>query len=75
MIARRVRRASVVDEFVAELCRQIKGGINVSELARKSGVTRAYIYRISRREQVPTIAVAERIATHLGFEFRMIDIS
>lgn len=64
-----------MDEFVAELSQQIKAGINVSELARLSGVTRAYVYRISRREQVPSIAVAERIASHLGFDLRMVDNS
>lgn len=65
-----------MDEFIGELKRRIdSGGINVSELARESGVTRAYVYRIARQEQVPSIAVAERIATNLGLEFRLVNVS
>lgn len=56
-----------VQSFTAQILAKIdETGISRTELARKSGITRAYLYRVLSGSQVPSIAVASRIAEALG---------
>lgn len=58
-----------VNEFVAKLAKKIEDdGWNVSELARKSGVARPYIYRILSGQHVPSLEVAYKLADAVGLQ-------
>jgi transcriptional regulator with XRE-family HTH domain len=56
-----------MDNFVEQVrLRMTKLGINRAQLAEGSGISRAYIYRVLDGKQVPSMDVADKIATSVG---------
>lgn len=67
---------SIVDEFIKAANAKIaETGINMSELARRAGVARPYLYRVLNGEQTPSFATAEKIAKELGLTFKILEKS
>jgi gp16 family phage-associated protein len=68
-----VRNAAVRD-FVKKVEAKMKAAnVSVAELAEKTGLSRQYIYRVLNGEHVPTLAVAEKIASKLGLHISTVD--
>ena len=44
------------------------GRLSMSELARRAGCTRQYLYQILREESDPTLPLAAKIAEACGFQ-------
>jgi DNA-binding phage protein len=49
--------------------------IGVADLAARTGLSRQYIYRILNGEHVPTLTVAEKIASKLGLQITTQDVA
>lgn len=65
-------RVSVVDEFIDQVQREIElQGVSLSELARRAGCGRPYLYRVLTRQQSPSLEWAEKVADALGLEFTL----
>jgi DNA-binding phage protein len=69
-------RTRTVRDFVKKVEAKMKAkGMTVAELAHDTGLSRQYIYRILKHEHVPTLAVAESIASHLGLQITTSDVA
>lgn len=56
-----------MDSFRRQILdRLAETGLTYADLAEKSGVSRAYVYRVLDGSQVPSMAIADRIAAALG---------
>lgn len=65
---------SSVRDFVKKVQAKMKAAdIGVAELAQRTGLSRQYIYRVLNGEHVPTLAVAENIASKLGLQISTTD--
>ena len=64
------KRAQVISDFTERICRRLEElGITQSELARRLGVTRAYVTNFLRGNVNFTFDTAVRISTALGMDF------
>lgn len=58
-----------MDEFIEIVEREmVSQKITLSELARLAGVGRPYLHRVLCREQIPSVAWAEKVASVLGID-------
>lgn len=63
-----------VRDFVNKVKAKMKAAdIGVAELAEKTALSRQYIYRILNGEHIPTLSVAEKIASALGLHIETVD--
>lgn len=70
----RIRRHNAVNDFIEQVeARLEETGMTMTELAERSKVAREYIYRILSRKQVPSLAIAEKIAAALGLSVQTVD--
>lgn len=57
-----------MNKFAKELTRAIETDqISISELSRRTGISRIHIYRLMRGEQMPGLDTAEAVLKHIGF--------
>ena len=62
-----------MDDFIRKVKAAIKQhGMEVTELADKSGVSREYIHRLLAGRQNPSLEVAEKIAKPLGLSVQTV---
>jgi len=45
--------------------------VTINELSIRSGITRAYIYRVLKDEQNPSIAIASKLAESIGLRLTL----
>ena len=65
-----------IEQFVDSITTAIDASeLTITEIARRAKITRPYVYRIKSGKQVPTIAVARRLATVLGLRIDIRKIS
>lgn len=66
---------SIVDTFIKAINAKVAAGeISMSELSRKAGVARPFLYRVLSGEQIPTMTIAEKIARAVGLAFNLKEI-
>lgn len=61
-------RTTAMDRFQEHLAAYFEGNkaLSIRALAKNSGVSHVYLLKLLRRESVPTLDVAERIAAATG---------
>lgn len=67
-----INRRGIVREFIRQVKARIKEtGIEMTELERRSGVSRQYIYKVLAGKQMPSLEIAEKIAKALNLTFEI----
>lgn len=67
------RRPWIVDDFIRKVKAALKRtGMEVTELAEQSGVSREYIHRLLAGRQNPSLEIAEKIAKPLGLSVQTV---
>lgn len=63
-----------VRDFIKKVKAKMKArNIGVADLAAATGLSRQYLYRMLNGEHVPTLSVAENVASKLGLHIATVD--
>ena len=74
MAAKQPKVWSIVDEFQAKVRAKLaESGMSVIELSRRAKINRPYLYRVLSGDAVPSIRIAEQIASALGMQLSVDD--
>ena len=66
---KRPKSETAVEEFIRQVRQKLEEReLSISELARLTGFTRPYLSRMLSGHQVPSMDVADKIATELGLK-------
>lgn len=60
---------TIVEDFQAKVRKRLnESGMSVVELSRRAKINRPYLYRVLNGDAVPSLRIADQIATALGLE-------
>lgn len=65
---------TIVEDFQAKVRKRLdESGMSVVELSRRAKINRPYLYRVLNGDAVPSLRIADQIATALGLEISVDD--